>query len=1437
MKKLSLLLFAFCLSVMGWALNPNTGWNRLNTYVYDMGASLTTNNDTVVLTYKLNSAAVPGGVDYDDINPSSGGTGRGIQIYLLYKDEQGEWQRVQKDDGTDDYAFYRGTFKQGDNTAKIPVAEIPTNCKGKELTWEARVHGNVMRTLPTIVGAVTTKPYNAYGIAVNNDPTHKRFAQMYVSEAYPRQYTGWNKYGEGDVYKYANQMLEYTPLLGFQCAHFKHWHDGNVSHFASTWNWTKTIENFTITCTHSHNYEPNRIKVSEDGRIFTSSFHPKASCAVVEYSRGDRDTYNLGHHFYSTIKNNWDYNDDLTNSDAIGSVDNPFLYRRCIGMDVKGKGENLKIILLWIDANACNYKNSNNATVQSAKFEIYEYEIGRAEKNGKSYLDPFDTASGYVHKIGEYDWDYKGATGGGAFYQGARYGVRNETAKTQLLYNNMSRGFADLAYGPNNDVWVKIDYCFSKNATAQIIRVKLSDGSTTPYTVAQNTTANYGGSGILIKGDLLITSPTDKTICMYQINANGELTATNNIPTAKYTITDDRIGTWVTGFATDFAGNLFSLTQAATNGENYTANVLGIAMPYKTAITTRAKGTFTVTDPIPNILATDLRYEPAGTKDEYTFSFYVNTKPSIAEIRFYKKESLGNMNSNIATIHADNYQKGQAGHETDNPDYVYTFPAEELKQGVMSVTFKMVGGDANSPTIIDALPPGELCWSVYVEAPRQSAAIAPIYREEVAFNFNVDGKRKRKHIVVNNYPETDLFGTIIAANYENQTTTNSTTGVIHQERGLLFYGINDQGIDDSATPPTENNSANNRYTLLPIKYLNGSTEDKSFLNYPRRMAVAPDGKIYIADEGATGLPENVTFHNKSDIWAHDYGGIKIWDPASPNKFSLFSHNQIKTSTGVALWNDKLYAANTYAEFVTHSDGVADSKVSNYTPANQKGKYGWNGFVEYTLNRYVQGGAWAEPDSIHHPLGQGDASGNFSIVAMEHGIWLCQHREHNVALKDAINQPLADNQEAICISFVPYNSNTRTWKSSWVNGKKGGTDESKRSLFSQTTTAPVQSTPGGGMAYRKVKVSDTEYNEYIYVPNHDGNIAEVRITSWANPGTANARPVLDTANVKIIETPSAVKGDHDVTGTTKKWHAAAITSMDFDYAGNLVLTIGPGNHNSSHALMIYTMPYNRTNAQEIRAPESCIYIPERLHQIGMDDDIQDILDKHSDSGGTCAIDLYRPLQGGMFNTICLPFELNLGSLPADHPLKNAKLQAYTELKLETVGGEKMLELVFTDVNDNIIRANTPYIIRPENDEGINHIIRFDGPLVFTNTKGNAVQKTEAGGTYSITYQGIIPYQYVEPKKLNGESLTMMLVADNRLALMTSGGNMLGFRGYFNLNTPLKGIKARITNSKGTTTNTTIVVDGKKVNVEKYLQEGRVYIRMGDSLYTITGEKVE
>ena len=85
-------------------------------------------------------------------------------------------------------------------------------------------------------------------------------------------------------------------------------------------------------------------------------------------------------------------------------------------------------------------------------------------------------------------------------------------------------------------------------------------------------------------------------------------------------------------------------------------------------------------------------------------------------------------------------------------------------------------------------------------------------------------------------------------------------------------------------------------------------------------------------------------------------------------------------------------------------------------------------------------------------------------------------------------------------------------------------------------------------------------------------------------------------------------------------------------------------------------------------------------------------------------------------------------------------------------------------------------------------------------------------------------------------TLILVADNRLATVSASGPMYGFRAYFQLGKALpKGLKTNL--AKDNTVTGLIDVDGQKVNIEKFLREGRVYIRVGDSLYTITGEKVE
>ena len=1460
MKKLLLILSAVFVSVMAWAQkNPDTGWDYLNPYAYDLKSEVINNGQTLHLTYKFNAPGFGNSDEYNKLNPKDGtGTGRGIQIYLLYKDEQGNWQRVQKDDNTGDYAIYSGGYNAAQEwSVNVNVIDIPKNCKGKELTWEAVVHGNIGRTTPKVVKASGTKPTNAYGIAVNNDPTHVRFAQMFVSEAFPSKREGWNywkdRWGDNQSeYEYANTMLEYTPLLGFKYAHFKHYHnDTEKSHFASLWDWTNKYGDLTITSTYSYNYEPNRIKVSEDGRTFVSSFHPKASCVVLEYGK-KRDEYN-GHHFYNTIDNNWENNKDLDNiSDKVDGNYNPFLYRRCVGMDVKGKGDNLKIILLWIDANAAKYTISGN-TVPAAKFIIYEYELGLAEAEGyiatNKYLPPFDdTGCKYVHKIGEYSWDYQGWSSGGAFYQGARYGALNNNKR--YLYNNMLRGFADLAYGTNDDVWVKIDYCAETAAKPKIIRVKLNNGTTTEYTINNGSTANYGGSGILIKDGMLITSPTNSTICLYEINANGELNATDKQPNAKHTIIDNQIGSWVTGFATDYAGNLFALTQASINGENYTANILGIAMPYKTktAITTRAKGTFTLADPVPNIYAANLRYEAVEGAPKYKFSFNVNTKPKYAEIRFYK--SYESMKESLSVVNADNFKGGKDNRGAELYCY-YPIPNTQLKSGKIELEFGMVGGVIQNKLLTNqSLPRGELYWSVYVETDK-SSAFAPIYRQSLT---GTDA-HYHMHAIVNDNPETDQFGAIYGAQEDKRGST--------AKQSLMIYEISDNGSD------VHNINNTTRYTKKQEYLYN--TSDSVYNAKPRRMDIAPDGTLYIAHEGA----DNKNSADKVAAW--QYGGIYAWNPNDPLKngklkLSKFSGNKIGTSSAVVLYGHvnnkdttwKMYAANSYGEFTTHGN--------NYTNDNQRGKFGWNGFVEYEKAKATNWSSWLNVANANHEyqLKQGDGSGNSSLVAMDKGVWICQYREHSIAIKVAMNEVLADNRGSLVLSFVPYGNYTnadadwgpRTWRSSTTdggrtrdeNGNLTVKEDKDKSLLTQVDGALLQATPGGGMAYRKINGVD-----YLFINNHDGNIVQLQVDWDAN--SSPAKPLVHVSKAKVLTTPSDVKGILTINGDTQKnirWKTAAVSSMSFDFAGNLVTTTGVSyfmlsvpqllsggqdkfnTPEGGQSIIVYTMPYDRTNAREIQAPKSNIFIPERLAQLNMTNkDIQAILTEHQEHGSQCYVDLYRPMQGGMYNTFCVPFQLKTTNIPTDHPLFKADIKRFVGVTLnDDLSGEKILTLNFDDLENNTMAANVPHIIKPT--ANVKSIIPFDWVLTLaTDTIVNPLSEGFDGDN-SITYQGILPKTWVEAvyEQNTNLPLRLILVADNRLAVLTGNGEMYGFRGYFDLAKPLPpGTVAKISAKKDTPTNTTIVVDGKKVNIDKYLREGRVYIRVGDSLYTVDGQLVK
>ena len=1388
MKKLSLLLFAVCASVMGWAQNNSTAGlaYTLNPYAYDL-AIKSWDPATRLLTvqFKLNAPPNLDDSGTDNNGPYNAGIAdnepNGIQIYAV--DQSGNEYRIGglgrnviQNGISNGYFEYTmdlsaGTSLEFKGTAKpLPLDE--------PLTWKVRVKGRSNKTAayqkPRHITARPSghkRPRYTLGVDVGNKPLSPNFGKIFITEVSDGSKNlvnntslqghatwGWlydalydaNYTVDGGGHKRMPAILEYTPQLLYKTLHKKYKHDGADSWFSGT-----------------PYYEPHRVRVSDDGRIFVTSHHTNAGAAVMEYK---------GNNQFITII-------DFDRTNVVTGTNAKF-NRRVVSMDVKGSGSDLKILVAWIDADAAT-KNGKKC----AQIQCWEYPIGTSE-------------SKHTHNSGTKIAEFNDLT----YTSGS--GVNDGTG---LLYrgylntwNGGNLGFVDVAYGKgnNNPVWLKIDYSYGTVAPGQLLYF---ENGALKYTNTMNSSYHYnsyyGGNSLLIKGDTLITTGGQR-LQLYKIGSNGQLSELDYI-------TSDEFGAWTNGLALDYANNLYGVSE-------YTGRLITVALPYSGVVETPAptNSTFTIAKPIPNILATDLRYDIVRGKNQYEFSFNVNTKPQEAQIRFYK--SYEDMQKSLNVVNADNYD----GTNTNKPVYVYNIPQDKLKQGRIAVNLGAVGGQADANGVItnDRLPAGVLYWSVYVKT-RESKAFAPIYEQSTTG----EDAHHRLHATVNNYPETDGFGHIYAVNYYAEFDSRN---------GLMEYSFNPNGnsIDD------QNNIKNsNRYKLVK-NYLNPSGNKPKFTNQ-RRLAVAPDGKVYIADCG-----QSLAFDADADRpWMFQGGGVFVWNPNTQTgneiQISLFSTKDLNsTATAVDIYNHdgqlKLYATNTYGEFENHYSGKKYWKNYQYTEDNQANVniYGWNGFKEFNLGTPNNILLEETTGTILHSLGMGDGNGNIGIVATEKGVWMAQHRLNDVQYTidvfkaDNSKKPaLPDNTENYILSFVPYGSNTRTWRScttKGINYSGSSYTQTGASELTQLPSSPLQACPGAGLAYRK-----TNGKEFLYIVNHQGNIVELQITSWS--GT--------TPSVKYIKTYPG-SGPKEAFLNTGRLQGI-INTMCFDYAGNLITTSGLeylGSTSTQH-IIVYTMPYDRVNAREIQAPNSCRMIPERIAHLDMDkEDLDELIEEHQKDHPTgCAVDLYRPIQGGEFNTICLPCTLDLKTLPEGHPLYEAELKEYTGLNLNTVGGEKVLELVFTDVSDRVVIANKPYIIQPE--ENYNSIIRFAGPLQLTNTKGGTIEKAVDG--YNITYQGIIPYQEITPFIQDGVSLTLMLVADNRLAEMTTKGYMYGFRGYFELNQPLpKGMRTRITTSKGTATNTTIVVGGKKVNVEKFIREGRVCIRVGDTSYNINGEVI-
>ncbi len=260
---------------------------QLNPFAYNLQTSWNEETQQLTVSFTLNAPAVTSTTYNNDLGIQLYAVDNEGNSYVLYEVPAADCQSAGVKTYTIDLSDGIG---EGNSCVQLP--------RNKELTWKAVVHGdNKTLTAPkqlliTKDGVQTGQIKNwrfATSVAVNNDPNSSDFGSIYVAG---------NAYYTGETKIEYRGLTKYDPRFNNQG-----WYgiyDGN-------------------------NNKPHRVRVSDDGRIFVSSYGSSTSSATVWE--------------VSSNLNTW------TTRISDGSTNH--------GLDVKGSGNNLKLLLY--SHNGSNY--------------------------------------------------------------------------------------------------------------------------------------------------------------------------------------------------------------------------------------------------------------------------------------------------------------------------------------------------------------------------------------------------------------------------------------------------------------------------------------------------------------------------------------------------------------------------------------------------------------------------------------------------------------------------------------------------------------------------------------------------------------------------------------------------------------------------------------------------------------------------------------------------------------------------------------------------------------------------------------------------------------------------------------------------------------------------------------------------------------------------
>ena len=758
--------------------------------------------------------------------------------------------------------------------------------------------------------------------------------------------------------------------------------------------------------------------------------------------------------------------------------------------------------------------------------------------------------------------------------------------------------------------------------------------------------------------------------------------------------------------------------------------------------------------PVPCIVAYDLncKYKPGAMA--FDFSFYANTQPASGKLIFYN-------------------EKGQPTKEIE---------LSNLRQGKNTVFIQV-------KDIPEFEVGQDIFWEVHLEA-RPSTLFAEIFRSNPFHTA---------YATIDNNPASDFFGSIWVASQEKHGYNTTADGEIWRlvpEQGYAREGGNDaqQGHRPHRPRPGDKPNPDGWKPPQggggqppqggggqPPQGGGGQRPQGGKQEPPRggrpdhtpsentengfevifRPTVAPDGKVYLTDNGPS------------------YGGVFIMDPHTKQITNFFDgctyeNGEWKDNNGTVVGS-----GSTGAHIYWTENGESKLYLMHNAHSNGDSNGETRGFFVYDLNNYQS----PTHTNLKHYPNQSDGMveynntdiTDYAIVGTSRGAWVCQLRNDK---GNFISDP--------SLTFYPTEGEPTIFTKA-LDSSVGGTFEGEL----------IHGSFGSAIAVNKAE-------DLLAMVGGTGNIMLFDI-SWEGivPTLTNKR------DYPIVENDPATNGT---------WDIPTITTLNFDYAGNLVATLGETYNDASdkHQVVIFTLP---KTPNHINVPSR---YSQRVPSLVEDDQCASIAIANKTYE---TVEVSRKMQAGMFNTICLPFAIDdLKTLPEDHPYYNATVVEFVGTERIQSGKEEMLQLNFSKVTS--MQAGMPYLIQPTKD--------ITNPYYFSNvqTGDNVAGKSVTPANSEATFQGI-----TSPTTLDASLPIVFLVDQNRLAISTTSGQMLGNRAYFTLhdsqNIPRRSVISIV---KAPTNNHNLYINTTPTSY-KIMEDGHIWIIRGGEKYNLMGAKVK